>query len=48
MNSMRKCHAADSTAAADILLKETAIMREAEATEQNALTVMKKKEATRL
>ena len=31
MNSMRKCHAADSTAAADILLKETAIMREAEA-----------------
>ena len=32
----------------DILLKETAIMREAEATEQNALTVMKKKEATRL
>lgn len=43
-----ECHAADSTAAADILLKETAIMREAEATEQNALTVMKKKEATRL
>ena len=48
MNSMRKCHAADSTAAADILLKETAIMREAEATEQNALTVMKKKRSNKV
>ena len=36
---------ADSTA--DILRKEKMIMKAAEATEQNALTVMKKKEAIR-